>query len=306
VDLRMRCKVTSIEKNNATGLFHVVVQEKDNQQERSTSDRIESSQTYDAVILATGSAPIGYQLAQSLGHAIVPTVASLFTLSTKHAIKEDGLLHGLFGVSVPRAMVSINVESESKQKKTLVRQEGPLLITHHGLSGPAALRLSAFGAREFAAAGYKGKLHVHWCPSLGSRDSVFESLWKQSLLHPKKLVTSACPLLSIDNESQSSSATIPRRLWSALATHAGIAKDTRWSEVSKKNIRALAGYVAECELEMTSKGSFKEEFVTAGGVDLKEIDMQTMQSKASDSLFLCGELINVDGVTGGFNFMNCW
>jgi predicted Rossmann fold flavoprotein len=298
------------------GQFQVTVQHRAAKEADESSANVRRSEPsaltartllFDSVIVATGSAPMGYQLAASLGHTIVPTVASLFTLSCKHAVQVGGLLHGLSGLSVPVASIQLRIPDDDgatpaakKNKSTVVQQQGPLLITHHGLSGPCALRLSAFAAREFAQRNYRAALQVHWAPHLGNTEQVFQQLWElTSSVHSKKLVSTLCPI----PESN-----LPRRLWSALVEQAGIVSGstTRWADMSKQQARALALQIAECHLEMTSKGAFKEEFVTAGGVDLKEMDLKTMQSKLCKGLFFCGEVNNVDGVTGGYNFMNCW
>ena len=276
VDIRMRQKVDSILQTDDCTF---IIQFKDG-----------SEQQFQAVILATGSSPAGYILAESLGHSIVAPVPSLFTLNCKHDIKEDGVLHGLSGISVPSARVSLS-------KKQY--QEGPLLITHHGLSGPAVLRLSAFAAREFKEMNYRGQMKINWdTAALGNNEEqLFEQLWTITSSNPKRNVSSVCP---IPNNS------IPRRLWSSLVLASGFKSDTSWGDTPKKLVRKLANNLVSYPMEFTGKGTFKEEFVTAGGVSLKEIDMKDMQSKKCPGLFFCGELINVDGVTGGYNFMNCW
>lgn len=278
VTIKTKQKVESItrEENNDGAKFNIQFKDGDDQ-------------SYDAVILATGSAKLGYKLAESLGHSIETPVPSLFTLNCKHAVKEDGLLYGLSGVSVPTARVSLS-------KKQF--QEGPLLVTHHGVSGPAALRLSAFAAREFSEMNYRGDITINWDTTIGTNaDNIFEKLWKCTASNPKRAVASACPL---PNNS------IPRRLWSSLALASGFEPDTVWGDAPKKLVRKLALHLVACPMEVTGKGTFKEEFVTAGGLPLKEINMKNMESKFCPGLFFCGELINVDGVTGGFNFMNCW
>jgi predicted Rossmann fold flavoprotein len=275
VQIQMRQKVTSILRQEDGGFC---IQFKDGNEE-----------VFSVVVLATGSAPGGYALAQSLGHNLVSPVPSLFTLNCKHDTKENGLLYGLSGISVPSARVSLS-------KKLF--QEGPLLITHHGVSGPAVLRLSAFAAREFKEMNYRGQATINWDTTLGTNsEQIFEELWKVTLSNPKRAVASVCPLL---NNS------IPRRLWSSLAISSGFTPETVWGNASKKLVRSLATNLVACPLEFTGKGTFKEEFVTAGGVSLKEIQMTNMESKKCPGLFFCGELIDVDGVTGGFNFLNCW
>jgi predicted flavoprotein YhiN len=124
-----------------------------------------------------------------------------------------------------------------------------------------------------------------------------DELWKFTTIYPKRTVSKVCPLPNN---------TIPKRLWSALVLHSGFGPDDLWGKASKKLVRALATNLLSCSLEVTSKGTFKDEFVTAGGVALKGIDMKKMESKLYPGLFMCGELLNIDGVTGGFNFMNCW
>jgi predicted flavoprotein YhiN len=312
----------------------------------------------DAVILATGSAPLGFQIAARMGHDIVPPVPSLFTLQTKHAMTNDnnkdndnennnsGLLYGLAGLSVPMARVSFvpaapeqgqdddtttsSAATEGSKKKsaarknnnkntrrTLLQQEGPLLITHRGLSVPAILRLSAFGALDFYKAKYRGELRIHWAPLLpcgNTVEEVAQALWQQTTLRPKKTILSGCPLFieTMDTTTTSSSmsttttAAIPRRLWASLARAAGCHEEQVWASCSKKLVRKLAMLIADCRIQVTGKDVFKEEFVTAGGIDLKQVDMRTMQSKICSGLYVCGEVINVDGVTGGFNFLNCW
>lgn len=248
VDIQTRQKVTAI------------VQQQDESFTVSFKDGRE--ETFSAVILATGSAPTGYMLSQDLGHELVKPVPSLFTLNCKHDNKEDGLLYGLSGISVPTARVSLS-------KK--LYQEGPLLITHHGISGPAALRLSAFAARDFKEINYRGPITINWDIPLGSNvEETFENLWKVTTTNPKRTVASTCPLPSNN---------IPRRLWSSLVTTSGFSKDTVWGSAPKKLVRKLATNLVACPLEVTGKGTFKEEFVTAGGVSLKEIEMKTMQSK---------------------------
>lgn len=321
VKLRLRCKVNKIipgrdrnteeNSNNHGNANHdalvVNLTEKTGDGESQTR-----SENFDAVILATGSAPAGYKLASQLGHSIVSTVPSLFTLNTKEELNPDqGRFFELAGVSVPWARISLKVppptsetnNSGPKKKRRVLEEEGPLLITHHGLSGPAALRLSAFGARDWHTLGYQADVTVHWAPHLGTTDDIFEELWKITSLRPKKTIASACPLAAaVENDGSA----IPRRLWASQCRAAGIEADQVWGQVSKKAVRKLAMQVGECVVHVTGKGQFKEEFVTAGGVALKEINMKTMQSKVCPGLYCAGEVLDIDGVTGGYNFQNAW
>lgn len=284
VHIHQKVKVVGIVKND--GKFRI-----------ETNDELVLE--YDAVIVATGSTPIGYQLAQGFGHTIITPVPSLFTLNCKHQVNDGGLLHGLSGVSVPTAAISFQVKQEGKKKSKEIQQEGPLLITHHGISGPATLRLSAFGAREFKEINYRGTVKVHWAPGLGTCDEISNKLCQLATLSPKKNIETVCPFFL------EGVAAVPKRLWARMVEQCDLT-GTKWCEAPKKKLHSLANMIGDCVLDVTGKGVFKEEFVTAGGVTLKEIDMKSMQSKKVEGLFFCGEVLNVDGVTGGFNFMNCW
>lgn len=298
VNIQKQARVESVECLVPSG-FRIQYRQKQ-QDDKSVSRTLES----DAVILASGSARAGYALLQNGlldDDAMVETVPSLFTLRTS-----SDVLDGLAGISVPNVAISFHpVEGEHAKPNRRLRnkqdlmQHGPLLITHdRGLSGPAALRLSAFAAREMAATRYRGKLQVHWLGDGSNENSVFDQLWSMTIRHPQRTVGHSCP---IDGNS------IPKRLWWALVERIShVDRTKRWSEVSKKQARALAIALVSCPLEMVGKGTFKEEFVTAGGISLSAIDMKTMQCKNIPGLFVCGELINVDGITGGYNFMNCW
>jgi len=289
---------------------------------------------FDCIILATGSSSGGHEIASSLGHDIIPPVPSLFTLNAKHQVKEGGVLNGLSGLSVRMAEVTLKVSETGKtpsktkrKKKRTIKQSGPLLITHRGISGPAPLKLSAFAAREFNSLNYQTETIIHWAPEFGNAEDIELILWQMTNSSPKRAVTSSCPLLSSssngmedgdkydnydydigddDDDGYSQQPVIPKRLWSALVLESGFEKGTVWGEAPKKRVAVLARMIAQFVLTVTGRGVFKEEFVTAGGVSLKEIMMKTMESKKCPGLFFCGEVIDVDGVTGGFNFMNCW
>ena len=182
------------------------------------------------------------------------------------------------------------------------------------------LKLSAFAANEFRAMNYRGRITITWDtvafleglvannPNSNNNNNdpeqlVFDALWKYTVTNPKRAVASVCP---IPNN------TIPRRLWQALVLHTAtgdgtyITADTKWGTLSKKTVRNLVHTVLSCPVEFTGKHTYKEEFVTAGGIDLAHINMKTMESKVCPGLYFCGEIINVDGITGGYNFMNCW
>lgn len=234
----------------------------------------------DRVLLATGGSPAGYRLAAALGHTIEPPVPSLFTF-----VVDDPRLLGLAGVSVPVARVRLDGAKEA--------HEGPLLVTHWGLSGPAVLRASAWGARLLHDNGYRLGLTVNWRPDLNAGD-VSEVLHASKREDARKTVVSAGPF------------GLPHRLWRSLATGAGAGEGTRWADVSRTLLSALAGEVTAGRYAVTGKGVFKEEFVTCGGVRLSEVDFTSMQSKLRQGLLFAGEVLDIDGVTGGFNFQAAW
>lgn len=240
-----------------------------------------SSVTCDKVLLATGGNKntAGYQLAASVGHTIVPPVPSLFTFNV-----EDETLQALAGVSVPRARVS------AAQMKLV--QSGPLLVTHWGLSGPAILKLSAWGARRMADCDYHFAIQVMWQP--GEESAWLEEWARQRQLHPTRAVVAGGVLDA------------PVRLWAWLCQRAGVEPDRGWSRLNKEQSLRLAREVSACRLEVVGKSTFKEEFVTCGGVALSEVNFKTMESKVCPGLHLAGEVLDIDAVTGGFNFQAAW
>lgn len=230
------------------------------------------------LVIATGSDRNTLDSLKSLGHTIEEPVPSLFTFKIK-----DKRIDGLAGVSVEN--VTVKMDS--------LTQRGPMLITHWGLSGPAVLRLSAWGARELFEKTYRAKLIVNWLDDY-SFDKALDVLqknkdWKDNVR--KKVLTS--PAFS----------QIPVRLWKQLVHFIG---DKNWGDVSKAELRKLASELTAGEFEIQGKGEFKEEFVTCGGVNLKEVDFKTMQSRMVDGLFFAGEVLDIDGITGGFNFQSSW
>jgi len=256
------------------------------------------------VILATGSSRNGHEWAKEMGHTIDSPVPSLFTFDidkTCHKIKD---LAGISSKDVQIQFLSIGSEDSSKaanpkkkgkRQNSPMIQRGPILITHTGISGPAALKLSAFAARYLHENDYKGILKLNWLGEGTEKETVshLESFKKQL---GKKTVIKFCPF----------DADIPRRLWHNLVLASGIEEAQKWADVSKTQLNALAKEVCACELQVTGKGTFKDEFVTCGGVVLKEVNMKTMESKFVPGLHFCGEILNVDGITGGYNFQNAW
>lgn len=240
-----------------------------------------SNQTLHAhkVMLATGSAPSMWDLLAKLGHQIVPPVPSLFTFNIK-----DARLSDLLGVSVPLAEVQVEGQR--------LRSSGPLLITHWGLSGPAILKLSAWGARELAALNYRFVVRVNWIMS--KLESTREDLEALKQEDGRKMVMANAQF------------GLANRLWKRLVQASGIREEKRWADLSKKEIQALAEELTQGRFQVNGKSTFKEEFVTAGGVDLKEVDFKTFESKLFPGLFFAGEVLNIDAITGGFNFQAAW
>jgi predicted Rossmann fold flavoprotein len=231
------------------------------------------------LILATGSNPKIWEMLQTFGHAIVTPVPSLFTFNIKDArIKE------LPGVS---AQVSIKV------KDTKLTSTGPLLITHWGMSGPAILKLSAWGARILAEKNYQFTIFVNWLNDVDA-DETEKILKNLKQEHAKKAVSKKSPF------------DFPNRLWESLVLASTISEETKWADLSKIQLQNLVNQLTNSSFQVNGKSTFKEEFVTAGGIDLKEINFKTMESKLHENLYFAGEIINIDAVTGGFNFQNAW
>ena len=236
----------------------------------------------DKVLVCTGGNPKSqsYNWLRDLGHEIQEPVPSLFTFNVpNNALKE------LMGVSVPKAKVRV-----AGQK---LEYEGPLLITHWGYSGPAVLKLSAWGARLFYDLGYTFTALINWIPEY-TEEALREQLHQFRQAHPKKVVSSN-PMFGL-----------PQRLWKALTQLAEITEDTRWAELPAKNTNKLIEALHRAPFEVKGKTTFKEEFVTCGGVDLSQVNMKTMESRVHPGLYFAGEVLNIDGITGGFNFQAAW
>jgi predicted Rossmann fold flavoprotein len=239
------------------------------------------SETYlsEKLILATGSNPKVWEMLQNFGHAVVSPVPSLFTFNIK-----DPRIVALPGVS---SLVSVKVNS------TKLESSGPLLITHWGMSGPAILKLSAWGARILHDKNYQFSITINWLNDIDSDDS--EKFLKElKLEHAKKAVSKKSPF------------DLTNRLWESLVLASGIESETKWADLSKNQLQNLSNQLTNCVFQVNGKSTFKEEFVTAGGIDLKEINFKTMESKLHENLYFAGEIVNIDAVTGGFNFQNAW
>lgn len=233
----------------------------------------------DNLVMTTGSNPKIWEMLQKLGHTIVPPVPSLFTFNIK-----DNRIKDLMGVS---AFTTVKVQHSK------LSASGPLLITHWGMSGPGILRLSAWGARELFDKNYQFVLEVNWL-----NDATFEETENQlkdlKLEHAKKVVAKKSPF------------DFPNRLWESLVLASEISLETKWADLSKKQLQNLTLQLTNGKFQVNGKSTFKEEFVTAGGIDLKEINFKTMESKLLPKVYFAGEIVNIDAITGGFNFQNAW
>ena len=235
------------------------------------------------VLLASGGHPSGRRLAQDLGHTIVPPVPSLFSLKL-----QAPALTACSGIALDDVGLDLSVGDQR------FRQTGRVLITHRGVSGPAVLRLTAFAARALQASRYKGELRVDWSGGLG-RERVQQRLQQARLEQARRTLLAAKPFEHL-----------PRRLWLAFLTQAGVDPERRWADLPAKAERLLVETLCAQRLSIQGRGPFGEEFVTAGGVDLGEVNLATMESRRCAGLYVAGELLDVDGVTGGFNFQACW
>lgn len=236
------------------------------------------------LVLATGSHPSGRRLAASLGHTLVPPVPSLFTL----ALAGDPML-ALAGVSMGSVGLSLELANGCRH-----RQQGPVLITHWGLSGPATLRLTAFAARDLQACGYRANLQVDWSGGRSAAD--LEVCFQQARSHQaRRLLVNWRPWPELS-----------RRLWQHLLERAGVEPSRRWADLTRAQQQRLLADLRGSRHRVSGRGPFGEEFVTAGGIPLGEVDLARMESRRQPGLHLVGELLDVDGVTGGFNFQHCW
>jgi predicted Rossmann fold flavoprotein len=236
----------------------------------------------DRLIVATGGSPKlqGFDWISTHQHTITSPVPSLFTFNTP-----GNYLLPLAGVSVPEVRIKVS--------NTNLKSEGPILITHWGFSGPAILKLSAWGARQLADLNYQFQIRINWTSDFNF-DQVRQYLYDQKASSPKHQLAAH------------HSFGIPSRLWRTLVERADIPAAQKLADTTHKSLNKLATFLTECPFEIAGKTTFKEEFVTCGGVSLHEVKTDTMESKIIDGLFFTGEVLDVDGITGGFNFQNAW
>lgn len=235
-----------------------------------------------SVFIATGGSTKveAYSFIRKLGHTIVPPIPSLFTFNDSGKRFTD-----LMGIAVPNAEVRIAT--------TKLKNQGPLLITHWGLSGPAVIRLSAWAAEFLNSVHYNFTALVSWIGP-AQEETIRQFLQSQKISRAKQRVYNN-PLFEL-----------PQRLWVRLCELADIPEEKIWGEIAQKSVNKLLEYLIKCPFEIKGKTTFKEEFVTCGGVDLRDVDMETMESKKMKGIFFAGEVLNIDGETGGFNFQAAW
>ena len=238
--------------------------------------------SFDKVIVATGGSPkrAGLEWLEKAGHKIEDPVPSLFTFKMP-----DEPITEMMGVVVDNTLVSI--------QGTRFKTEGPLLITHWGMSGPAILKLSAFGARLLSEKGYDFKVQVNWT-HVQNQDLVLAELQSISANHPKKILANVRPYA------------LPERLWSYLLQKIDISPGKKWEELGKSGLNRLVDVLTNDAYSVRGRTQFREEFVTCGGVSLESIDLKTMQSKVCENLYFAGEVMDIDGITGGYNFQAAW
>ena len=231
------------------------------------------------LMLATGSNSKIWNLLKNSGHSLVDGVPSLFTFNI-----EDDRIKDLPGIAL---------DAEVEIPGAKLSSDGPLLITHWGFSGPAILKLSAWGARALNELQYKFSIKVNWIPGENEL-SIIETLKDLKQEHSKQQVYKRAQF------------DLPKRLWHSLVLASGISRDSKWADLNKQQLSNLGAQLTAAEFNVNGKSTFKEEFVTAGGIDLKEVDFQTFESKLHPNLYFAGEILNIDAITGGFNFQNAW
>lgn len=235
------------------------------------------------LLMASGSNAGIWKLLERAGHTIVPPVPSLFTFN----IKDDRI------TDLPGVATNVFVRVINQQGKDLLESQGPLLITHWGMSGPAILKLSAWGARLLAAKEYRFTIKVNWLDTISIEEVSGFFLSKKNMAGKKSVLKD----VAYD---------LPKRLWQNLVKAAGVSAVENWADLSKVQILNLAEQLTAGQFKVNGKSTFKEEFVTAGGVELTEVNFKTFESKIHPDLYLAGEVLNIDAITGGFNFQSAW
>jgi hypothetical protein len=257
--------VTTIEKTSSGFLISI-----------NSSQPIECAE----VLIATGGNRQSYAWAEAFGHTILPAVPSLFTFNVPTSPLLD-----LAGVSVDHVRVKI--------LGTGLEQEGPVLITHWGFSGPSILKLSAWGARLLHDRDYRAELSINWLPEM-NREDLHQTLISLRKTSANKTISADCPFQ------------LPRNLWKKLLMQTDLDEQMRWSLLPNKQLVQLIDVLVSNKYQIEGKTTFKQEFVTCGGINLDEVNFKTMESRLCPGLYFAGEVLDIDGVTGGFNFQNAW
>jgi len=273
---RDECERLGVQIEMSTGVQKII------KNERFTLTTSNGELDADKLIITIGGQPkkSGLQWLEEMGHTIIDPVPSLFTFNMP-----DEPITELMGNVIDKAKVKIKGEK--------LEGNGPLLITHWGMSGPAILKASAFAARELSERKYEFEIQVNWIDETNT-ELLFNQLQDLSQLHSQKSIGSQNVFI------------LPNRLWNYLLSKAEIPSDQKWNEIGKKKFRELVTILTQDDYQVSGKTTFKEEFVTCGGIDLKEIDLNTMESKKNKNLYFVGEIIDVDAITGGYNFQAAW
>ncbi len=275
INIRKECKVSIENNNDKTAESQITLH-------ISTSTGKEETITYDAVAITTGGSPRreGLEWIERLGHKIVQPVPSLFTFNIRCQ-----QLRNLMGTVVENAIASI--------PSTKFRSQDPLLITHWGMSGPAILKLSSYSARHLYDNNYKSELSINWTGIINYEQTT-EELTRIIEENPGKKISSIRPY------------NLPSRLWNYLIERTLIDENKRWNELGKKNINKLVNTLVNDIYHIEGRSAFKEEFVTCGGVSLESVNSNTLESKSVPNLYFAGEVLDIDAITGGFNFQAAW
>ena len=280
----VNCLMQEADKNGVKIKLNVSIEEISRNEDGTFTLTANGGGTFkvDKLVIATGgnSKEEAYNWLKKLGHTISKPVPSLFTFNIP-----NNEITKLMGVAVPHVKVRVG--------NSKLETEGPLMITHWGMSGPAILKASAWGARILSDFDYKFTALISWLPK-HTEEKIRIEFNNQREENPAKMILGNCPF------------ELPKRLWEHLVQKAGITETVRWADLPKKNSNLLSHFLISDEYKVEGKTTFKEEFVTCGGINLKEIDFGTMESKIVTGLYFCGEVMDVDGITGGFNFQNAW
>lgn len=273
------CFLNEAEKHGVEVLYNHAVKSIEN---KSENFQVETSQglfSSSKILIATGSNPKIWKLLEALGHTVSQAVPSLFTFNIN-----DERIKDIPGVVAQHVEIQV--------LDTDLWSEGPLLITHWGMSAPAILKLSAFGALEFAKRDYKFQIEINFI-----RQSF------EDCLNSLKIVKQDLAKKTVFKSTQFD---LPKRLWHKLVLASDMNTETRWADLNKLQLEHLASQLTQAVFHVDGKSTFKDEFVTAGGINLKEVNFKTFESKKVKSLYFAGEVLNIDAITGGFNFQNAW